>query len=75
MDALYYIACAVSNFTIFAQSQRRFSIYFDKGLISAVLAAVSWHLRALVPGKYGHYFAVVAVCLLALGNVFFTPRP
>lgn len=47
-----------------------FSSYLDEGLMSSVLAAVCWHLRALVPGKYGRYCAV-AVCLLALGNVFF----
>lgn len=47
-----------------------FSSYLDEGLMSAVLAAVSWHLRALVPGKYGRYCSM-AVCLLALGNVFF----
>lgn len=47
-----------------------FSSYLDESLMSAVFAAVSWHLRLLVPGKYGRYLAV-AVCLLALGNVFF----
>ena len=47
-----------------------FSSYLDEGLMSAVFAAVSWHLRGLVPGKYGSRFAV-AVSLLALGNVFF----
>jgi O-antigen ligase len=47
-----------------------FSSYLDEGLMSAVLAAVSWHLRALIPGMYGRY-AAMAVCLLALGNVFF----
>ena len=47
-----------------------FSSYLDEGLMSAVFAAVSWHSRALVPGRYGRYFAVT-VCLLALGNVFF----
>ena len=47
-----------------------FSSYLDESLMSAVFAAVSWHLRMLVPGKHGRYFAV-AVCLLALGNVFF----
>ena len=47
-----------------------FSSYLDESLMSAVFAALSWHLRMLVPGKYGRYFAV-AVCLLALGNVFF----
>lgn len=47
-----------------------FSSYLDEGLMSAVLAAVSWHLRALMPGNYGR-FCAIAVCLLALGNVFF----
>jgi O-antigen ligase len=47
-----------------------FSSYLDEGLMSAVMAAISWHLRALIPGKYGRYGAM-AVCLLALGNVFF----
>ena len=47
-----------------------FSSYLDESLMSAVFAAITWHLRMLVPGKYGHYFAVAA-CLLALGNVFF----
>jgi len=47
-----------------------FSSYLDEGLMSAVFAAVSWHLRALVPGKYGRFCAMAAT-LLALGNVFF----
>ena len=47
-----------------------FSSYLDEGLKAAVFAAVCWHLRALVPGKYGRYCAVVAA-LLALGSVFF----
>lgn len=47
-----------------------FSSYLDESLMSAVFAAVCWHLRALVPGQYGRYCAI-AVCLFALGNVFF----
>ena len=47
-----------------------FSSYLDESLMSAVFAAVIWHLRDLVPGKYGSYFAIGAV-LLALGHVFF----
>ena len=47
-----------------------FSSYLDESLMSAVFAAVCWHLRALMPGKYGSYGAI-AVCLLAVGNVFF----
>lgn len=47
-----------------------FSSYLDESLMSAVFAAVSWHLKDLVPGKYGRYFAISAA-LLALGHVFF----
>jgi len=47
-----------------------FSSYLDEGLMSAVFAAVCWHLRALVPGKYGRFLAMT-VALLALSNVFF----
>lgn len=47
-----------------------FSSYLDESLMSAVFAAVSWHLRDLIPGKYGRYFAIAAM-LLALGHVFF----
>ena len=47
-----------------------FSSYLDESLMSAVFAAVSWHLRDLIPGKYGRYFAIAAL-LLALGHVFF----
>ena len=47
-----------------------FSSYLDESLMSAGFAAISWHLRALVPGRYGSHLSV-AVSLLALGNVFF----
>ena len=47
-----------------------FSSYLDEGLMAAVFAAVSWHLRDLVPGKYGPLCAIVAA-LGALGDVFF----
>ena len=47
-----------------------FSSYLDEGLMSAVFAAICWHLRDLVPGKYGRYCAIAA-SILALGNVFF----
>ena len=47
-----------------------FSSYLDESLMSAVFAAVSWHLRDLIPGKYGRHFAIAAM-LLALGHVFF----
>jgi O-antigen ligase len=47
-----------------------FSSYLDQGIMGAVFAAVCWHLRGLVPGKFGRPLAV-GVALLALGNVFF----
>ncbi len=47
-----------------------FSSYLDQGIISAVFAAICWHLRDLVPGKFGPY-AAVFVAVMALLNVFF----
>jgi O-antigen ligase len=47
-----------------------FSSYLDQGIMSAVFAALCWHLRGQVPGKYGSALAI-SVALLALGNVFF----
>lgn len=47
-----------------------FSSYLDEGIMTAVFAGICWHLRALVPGRYGRYFAI-AVVIFALVNVFF----
>ncbi len=47
-----------------------FSGYLDQGIMSAVFAAVCWHLRDLVPGRYGPQFAIV-VAVACLANVFF----
>ncbi|MFC5523446.1 O-antigen ligase family protein [Polaromonas jejuensis] len=47
-----------------------FSSYLDQGIISAVFAAICWHLRFLAPGRYGKHLAVFAA-LLSIGNVFF----
>lgn len=47
-----------------------FSGYLDQGIMSAVFAAVCWHLRSLVPGRYGPHMAI-AVAILSLANVFF----
>jgi O-antigen ligase len=46
-----------------------FSSYLDQGIMSAVLAAICWHLRLLVPDRRWFY-AAIALSLLALGNVF-----
>ena len=47
-----------------------FSSYLDQGIISAVFAAVCWHLRALVPGRFGRH-AAVFMAFAALANVLF----
>lgn len=53
----------VSHYTVF-------SGYLDQGIMSAVFAALCWHLRGLVPGRHGPRIAV-AVAILSLANVFF----
>lgn len=47
-----------------------FSSYLDQGIISAVFAAICWHLRGLAPGRFGRYLAIF-FALASLGNVFF----
>ena len=47
-----------------------FSSYLDQGIISAVLAAICWQLRSLVPGRFGKHTAVF-IALMALSNVLF----
>ena len=52
-----------------------FSSYLDQGIMSAVVAAVFWHLRMYAPNRF-LFFAAIAVSILALGCVFvvFTGR-
>lgn len=47
-----------------------FSSYLDQGIISAVFAAICWHLRGLAPGRFGRH-AAIFLALMALINVFF----
>ncbi len=47
-----------------------FSSYLDQGIISSVFAALCWHFRELVPGRFGRELAIF-VAVLALANVFF----
>ncbi|MBE0473027.1 O-antigen ligase family protein [Rhodoferax sp.] len=47
-----------------------FSTYLDQSIISAVVAALFWHLKALAPNRLLFYGAI-AISLLALGSVFF----
>ena len=52
-----------------------FSSYLDQGIMSAVVAGIFWHLRALAPSRPLAYVCVL-MSILALGNVFivFTGR-
>ena len=47
-----------------------FSSYLDQGIISAVFAAICWHLREHAPGRFGRQLAIF-LALMALANVFF----
>ena len=47
-----------------------FSTYLDQGIMSAVFALLCWHLRSLVPGRYGPGLAI-GVGVLSLGSVLF----
>ena len=47
-----------------------FSSYLDQGIISAVFAAICWHLRDLAPGRFGRH-AAIFLALMALINVSF----
>lgn len=47
-----------------------FSSYLDQGIMSAVLAALCWHLRSLAPGRFGKPVAV-AIAVAAMANVLF----
>ena len=47
-----------------------FSSYLDESIMSAVFAALCWHLQYLVPSRFGRPIALV-VMVLALANVFF----
>ncbi|GAB3468075.1 O-antigen ligase family protein [Polaromonas eurypsychrophila] len=52
-----------------------FSSYLDQGIMSAVAAAVFWHLKGLAPVR-SLFYACIGMSVLALGNVFivFTGR-
>jgi O-antigen ligase len=47
-----------------------FSTYLDQGIMSAVFALICWHLRSLVPGRYGPTVAI-GVAVLSLSSVLF----
>ena len=47
-----------------------FSTYLDQGIISAVFAAICWHLREHAPGRFGRQLAIF-LAFAAFANVFF----
>lgn len=47
-----------------------FSSYLDQGIMSAVFAAICWHLREHAPGRFGRKLAIF-MAFAALANVFF----
>lgn len=47
-----------------------FSSYLDQSVMTAVLAAIGWHLRTLASARYRNFFAAI-VCSSALVAVFF----
>lgn len=47
-----------------------FSSYLDQGIISAVFAAICWHLRESFPGRFGRQLAIF-LAFSAFSNVFF----
>jgi O-antigen ligase len=57
---------ALTNYAVF-------SSYLDQSIISAVFAALCWHLRFLTPGRFGRHRAVLAA-FLALVMVLFVFR-
>ena len=74
--ALYFhvpVPWATSNMATTAYAV--FSSYLDQSIMSAVVAAVFWHLRTLAPNRCLFWAAIVA-SVLALGCVFvvFTGR-
>ena len=47
-----------------------FSTYLDQSIMSAVTAAVCWHLRSLAPTRYGKH-AAIALAIICISNVLF----
>lgn len=47
-----------------------FSSYLDQGIMSAVFAAICWHLRELAPGRFGQRLAIF-VAFAAIANIIF----
>ena len=61
------VVWATSNMALYQYAV--FSSYLDQGIMSAVVAAIFWHLKALTPNK-ALFYAFLGIALLALANVF-----
>ena len=61
------VVWATSNMALYQYAV--FSSYLDKGIMSAVVAAIFWHLKALTPNK-ALFYTFLGIALLALANVF-----
>ena len=61
------VVWATSNMALYQYAV--FSSYLDQGIMSAVVAAIFWHLKTLTPNK-ALFYAFLGIALLALANVF-----
>ena len=50
-----------------------YSSYLDQSIMTAGLAALSWHLRGEFPGRHGRTVAIALVLLCAVNVMFFLP--
>jgi O-antigen ligase len=50
-----------------------YSSYIDQSIMTAGLAALSWHLRGEFPGRHGRKLAVALVLLCVVNVLFFLP--
>jgi len=50
-----------------------YSSYLDQSIMTAGLAALSWHLRGEFPGRYGSKVAIALVALCAANVLFLLP--
>jgi O-antigen ligase len=54
---------AVTEFSVF-------STYLDQSIMSAVTAALCWHLRGFAPTRFGKY-AAITIAVICMSNVLF----
>lgn len=52
------------------QNRAVFSSYLDQGIMAAVFGAICWHLRDLVPSRWGRWIAICIGLFSLLNTVF-----